>query len=97
MKRHYYVISRGMSHEVLVFNSRDDIHRWFGVYPVDGFTPDCNHQDADATRVYRSRAWICCSCDEARHWWRRDTLKELNDYTLCECQYTGISYYAPCY
>ena len=33
MKRHYYVINRGMSREVMVFNSREDIERWFAVDP----------------------------------------------------------------
>ena len=97
MKRHYYVINRGMSREVMVFNSREDIERWFAVEPVDGFIPDCNHLDTDAERTHRYDCWIACSCEEARHWWSRETLKELNDYTLSQCQHTGVEYYCPCY
>ena len=97
MKRHYYVINRGMSHEVMVFNSHDDIRRWFEVEPVDGFVPDCNHQDVDDERAFRKRQWISCTRKVAEFWWRSDTLKELNDYTMCQCQYTGVNYYGPCY
>lgn len=97
MKRHYYVINRGMSHEVLVFNSREDINNWFNIELLDGFVPDCNHMDVDAVRAYRYRRWIPCTCEEARQWWSRETLRNLNDYTLCQCQYTGIEYYCPCY
>ena len=97
MKRHYYVISRTMSREVLVFDSREDIRKWFEVEPVDGFIADCNHQNVDDIREYRYSRWIPCVLEEARHWWSRDTLKELNDYTLCECLYTGVTFYAPCY
>lgn len=97
MKRHYYVINRGMSREVLVFNSRDDINKWLNVEPVDGFVPDCNHMDVDDERAFRDRQWIPCACEEARFWWIRKTLRELNEHTLCQCQYTGIEYYCPCY
>lgn len=97
MKRHYYVINRGMSREVMVFNSREDIAKWFEVEPVAGFVPDCNHCDTDGQRAYRYACWIPCTCEVARNWWSRETLKELNVYTLCEDLYTGVEYYTPCY
>ena len=61
MKRHYYVINRGMSHEVMVFNSREDIERWFAVEPVDGFVPDvCVDGDDDIifTDYYGAMSYV---------------------------------------
>lgn len=94
MKRHYYVINRGMSHEVMVFKSRDDIKKWFNVEPVDGFVPNVCHMDVDDERAYRYRQWIPCTCEVARFWCGRNSLKDTGNYSTC--QYTGINYYT-CY
>lgn len=89
MKRHYYIIGRNLSHDVMAFNSVRDIEKWFAVEPVYGYVPDIHHQDVEAERDFRCRYYIGCSYDEARYW-LGSTINHISDYEMVEDLYTGI-------
>lgn len=89
MNRHYYIIGRVMSHDVIAFNSARDIERWFAVEPVPDFVADIHHQDVDADREFRRRYYIGCNYKEARYW-LGSTINHISDYEMFEDLYTGI-------
>ena len=89
MKRHYYIIARDTSHDVMAFNSVRDVERWFAVEPVPGFVPDIHHRDVESERLFRFRHYIACAYIEARYW-LGSTITHISDYEMVEDMYTGI-------